>query len=138
MFDDNRKWYVRMFDFNMAHAITLATYVVLILCLAGCATGGTQVSRAQAQQFQVGVTTQVEVEAALGAPQVVQDMPDGTLVIYSGMQARVKAATFIPIVGLFAGGSHVQTSHVSFTFDKAGKLQHISTGQYSADAHVGM
>lgn len=138
MFADDRKWYVRMFDFNTAHAITLAMYVAIMLLLGGCVTGGTQVSRAQSQQFHNGVTTQADVEAALGAPQMVQEMPDGVLVIYSGMQARVKAATFIPIVGLFAGGSHVQQSTVTFKFGQDGKLQRASSGQYSADAHAGL
>jgi hypothetical protein len=54
-------------------------------------------------QFRKGVSTEADSEKALGAPQSVPTMPDGTRAVnYVGTQAHAKAASYIPVVRLFA------------------------------------
>src|SRR6185295_3625413 len=114
------------------------TIGAILLSFAGCTTSGTQVSRAQSQQFKPGVTTEQDVVAVLGQPQTEMDAPDGHWLIYTGMRARVKATSFIPLVGLFAGGAHSELDSVKFCFGSDGKLTHVDNSHYSADAHAGL
>ena len=61
-------------------------------------------------QIKKGVTTRAEVEALLGPPANVFMMPEGKRMMsysYSSTKAEghATAATYIPYVGMFAGGS---------------------------------
>lgn len=105
---------------------------ISILCavaLAGCVNHGVQVSAEKVAQFKPGVTTEADVIAALGQPTSVTTMNGMKLVSYSGVQAQPRGATFIPIVGLFAGGADVRYSSTMFKFGADGKL--IDTMQTS-------
>ena len=73
--------------------------------IAGCASSGTQISQEKATSFKEGVSTESEIVAALGKPTSVMIMGDMKYISYSGFQYQTKAATFIPVVGLFAGGA---------------------------------
>lgn len=98
---------------------------LLVLCVAalvGCVNHGVQVSQEKVAQFKPGVTTEADVIAALGQPTSVTTMNGMKLVSYTGVQAQARGATFIPIVGLFAGGSDVRYSNTMFKFGADGKL----------------
>jgi hypothetical protein len=74
--------------------------------------------------FQSGVDTLATVSAKLGKPNSVTTMADGsTIAAYISSKTRVKGATFIPVVGLFAGGAKGSMSIKTFTFGKDGKLR---------------
>jgi hypothetical protein len=94
------------------------TLVCLVaLSFAGCASSGTQVRDSQLTQFQEGVTTESDVVRALGPPTAISSNSNGSAVlVYTGAHAQAKAATFIPIVGLFAGGATAEATSVGFRF----------------------
>lgn len=97
--------------------------IAAMLALAGCATTGRMVSGDQMASIEKGKTTYGEVIARLGRPTMDVVAADGSRTsIYSFAKAGVSAATFIPIVGLFAGGMNVTGSSVTFRFSPAGVL----------------
>lgn len=104
--------------------------------LSACATSGTRVDQAQLGQFKPGVTTVADIESALGKPQSTNLASDGTRSIgYLYSHAQVKGATFIPIVGIFAGGATAQGSSVIFRFDTAGRLIDYHASQQDVDVN---
>jgi outer membrane protein assembly factor BamE (lipoprotein component of BamABCDE complex) len=98
----------------------------LIVGLAACAptTSGTAPTDSQLASFQEGRTTAAQVLAALGPP--TSDAYDSTTgqrtLGYAETRADVKGESFIPIVGVFAGGVNAQSRSVVLTFDKRGVL----------------
>jgi hypothetical protein len=107
----------------------------LLLTLAGCASSGTQVKDSALTQFQKGVTTEADVERALGPPTATSSSSNGVRVtVYAGAHAQAKAASFIPVVGISAGGATAHSSMVSFRFDQAGKLIDYTSTHSSVDA----
>lgn len=108
------------------------------LLLTGCISSGTRVEESALQQFRKGTTTQADVEKALGKPQTVTLGSDGThSVAYVFTSAHAKGASFIPIVGLFAGGAVGQTRVVIFHFGLDGKLTDYSSTASDADMNIG-
>jgi len=109
------------------------------LALAGCVSTGTRVTVAQANQFKEGVTTRAEVVAALGQPDSQSRLADGaTAITYVHISAHATAATFIPYVGLLAGGAKGTTDTASFTFGPDGKLVQFSNTQSKQDVRTGL
>ncbi|WP_153012897.1 hypothetical protein [Pseudacidovorax intermedius] len=91
--------------------------------LAGCAASGVRVTDDQVAHFQRGVTTKAEVLQALGKPTMQMRMGDGTsMVIYSFAEVAVRPATFIPVVGAFAGGADSRSNTMTLRFDAAERL----------------
>lgn len=116
-----------------------------VLCLAasallcGCVSSGTQVKDSALAQFQKGTTTEAQVIQALGPPQGSSNSMSGLRTIsYVGMHAQPTAASFIPIVGIFAGGADTHTSVVTFRFGADGKLADMTSQQSDASARVGV
>lgn len=107
--------------------------------VAGCAAGGIRVNESQLAAFKPGEATRDQVIAALGAPTMQTRLADGTsLVIYSYYEARVRPATFIPIVGAFAGGSDSTSTTATLRFDAAGKLLDTSTSSSAYGTGTGL
>lgn len=76
--------------------------------------------------------------AKLGKPQATSTNSDGTEVLtYVSMKSRVKAATFIPVVGMFAGGATASTAAIVFTFGPDGLLKNLSTSASNIDCGMG-
>jgi hypothetical protein len=101
-------------------------YAVLFtaLALTACASTGVNVTDQQVQSFHKGSTTYAEVASRLGPPSSVTSMADGSrIAIYSYGHYQTRAASFIPIVGMFAGGGDIHASAASFTFDPNGILK---------------
>ena len=114
--------------------IVLAAFVA---ALAGCAAGGVKVTDQQVAGFKAGETTKSTVLAALGEPTMQMRLADGsTMVVYSHYEATVRPATFIPIVGAFAGGSDSRSNTMTLRFDAADKL--IDTTSSSSAMGSGM
>ncbi len=115
---------------------TVAALIIAVLT-AGCASTGTKVETAQVNQFKRGLTTQADVIAALGEPNTRATLEDGSTQIgYVHAEVTTKPATFIPIVGMFAGGMDTQSTAVNFVFDANGKLK--STSSSSSAMEGGM
>lgn len=103
----------------------------LAVVAAGCtSTSGVRVQQSQLSGFQKGVTTDAEVISALGAPAMSSITLDGERVlIYSFAEYKIRGTTFIPVVGLFSGGSNVKANSAVFTFGKDRKLVSYTTSE---------
>jgi hypothetical protein len=110
----------------------------LCIGIAGCASTGTKVETSQIQQFQRGVTTYSEVAAALGDPTTLSTGSDGKKVaVYSYAQSTIRPESFIPYIGLVAGGADVKTNAVAFRFDSSDRLVDYSSTVSTAGAGYG-
>lgn len=114
----------------------LAVYIAVAL-VSGCASHGVQVSQEKASQFKIGVATESDVIASLGQPTGTVSSSDGRLITYTGATAQIRGATFIPIVGLFAGGHDVKASSTTFKFGKDGKLKDVITSNSATSTGMG-
>lgn len=111
---------------------------IVVIAIAGCATVGREISDAQIGTLKKGETTSTQAIAALGQPTSVTRLSDGRQIMtYSFAHAQARPASFIPVVGLFAGGSDVRSSAVMLTFDKTGILQDYSSHQSVTGAGTG-
>lgn len=111
--------------------------LIAAVFLAGCASSGVQVSPEAAMQFKEGVTTEQQITAKLGAPTGTMVSGNVKTISYSGTQMQVKAASFIPIVGLFAGGSDYTISSVAYQLDANGVLQKVSYSTHNGSGRMG-
>lgn len=113
------------------------TAVVVLITLAGCAASGVKVSDDQLSSLVKGQTLRAEVLAKVGKPTTQIRSSDGTAtVLYNFAEYRTRPATFIPIVGIFAGGSDIHTSSATFRFDANDRLMEYTTAQ--SDMGTGM
>ncbi len=113
--------------------------LTLVLLLTACVSVGTDVKQSALDQFKQGVTTQADVVKALGPAQSVsRSMAGVTTLAYVGLHAHAKAASFIPVVGLFAGGADSQMSTVTFVFNKEGLLSDMTSTQSQAGSRTGL
>ena len=112
--------------------------IVALVALAGCATTGREISSAQMTSMEKGKTTYAEVVARLGKPTMDVVTADGSrTTLYNFSKAGIKGATFVPIVGLFAGGMNVSGSSVTFSFTPDGVLKDYSTATTNFDTKNG-
>jgi hypothetical protein len=96
------------------------------------------VTMEQAAQFKVGVATYDDVIAVLGKPQaVINDSSGNRTIVYTSYRSHVKAMTYVPIVGLFAGGAKADLTSVTFTFGPDGKLTQSSAGDTNVNCSIG-
>lgn len=87
-------------------------------------------------QLEKGVTTKGEVYKVFGQPADVQYGSNGSSewdVV--SMKMRTAGATYVPIIGLFAGGTRQDIRVASFQFDAAGKFQSVETFEHSVYAN---
>jgi outer membrane protein assembly factor BamE (lipoprotein component of BamABCDE complex) len=83
-----------------------------------------------ATQIEYGKTTKAQIKEMLGEPNGMKYGADGKetwIFVYAEGQAR--PATFIPIVGLFAGGTDGSAKKLIFAFDEKGVLQKEGSGE---------
>lgn len=109
-----------------------------LLVLVGCTSSGTKVTADRMTQFQKGVTTEADVLRTLGSPQHVVTAADGARTdMYVWAHSQIKGASFIPVVGLFAGGAKAEANTATFHFDANGKLLDYSTSESNTDVRAG-
>ena len=88
--------------------------------------------------FRFGIDTAATITAKLGKPNSKSVSSDGAMTIsYSSIHTRVKGATFIPIVGLFAGGAKAKTATKSFVLGVDGLLKGYSSGDTQINCGIG-
>ena len=106
--------------------------------LAGCVSVGTKVDPNVVNTFQPGVTTISEAEAKLGQPnQVTHDSDGKTIVVYMYIKSHASGASYIPIVGIFAGKSIADNVSTTLVFDKSGRFVKSTTGEGHTEAGMG-
>lgn len=119
---------------------TIALCVLMALVVAGCAApppAPVPVTADRLAGFQKGVTTEAQVVTLLGKPLTTSAGMDGSKILaYASVNTGVRGATFIPIVGLFAGGADMKMNSATFTFGQDGKLldYRLSDTSYSVNA----
>lgn len=107
--------------------------------LAACAATGVKVTDRQLGALHKGETTVEQAVAALGAATTRSRSTDGSVTLqYVYAEATVRAASFIPIVGAFAGGTDVRTNMATLRFDPRGKLIDVSTSESQYGTGLGI
>jgi len=107
--------------------------LLFALSLAGCGSQGVMVSEEKTQEFKEGVTTEQEIRQKLGPPSTVESSKKGKVLIYEGGKLKYKAETFIPVVGIFAGGADTKSSKVIFQIGTDGKLKSINRSESTSE-----
>ena len=111
----------------------------MVVAISGCATSGTKVTPADMAGFQQGRSTEAQVIGRLGQPNSMSTGPDGTKTdMYIYAQASANAASYIPVVGLLAGGTTSKTTTATFVFDSQGVLRSTSSGQGHSNLNTGL
>lgn len=110
---------------------------LVFVLLAGCAATGVQVSQEAATQFKEGQTTEAQITEKLGAPTSTSIQGKVKTISYVGSQFRTNAASFIPFIGLFAGGSDYKTSVAAYQIDERGVLQKIIYSTHVGSSRMG-
>lgn len=113
-------------------AARLTAVVAVLAMVAGCAsTGNPKVAEFNpATQIEYGKTTKAEIKAILGEPKAIRYGADGKEVwAYVYAQSQVKPATFVPVVGWFAGGLDGTGRKLIFVFDDKGVVQKEGSGE---------
>lgn len=105
--------------------------------LAGCAASGVQVSQSAATQFKEGVTTEAQIIEKLGNPTTTTIANGLKTITYTGAQYRTSAATFIPIVGLFAGGTDYSVTVAAYQINSQGVLNKVTYSTSGGTARMG-
>jgi outer membrane protein assembly factor BamE (lipoprotein component of BamABCDE complex) len=109
-----------------------------LLALFGCASAGTKIDQSATAKIQKGVTTKEQVVALLGAPMSDTLMGDGReMMMWSYAQTQVKGATFIPVVGLFAGGSDTKMTMFQVVLNKDKIVEDCLWSNSSFEAKMG-
>lgn len=113
---------------------TICVAISLIFIMA-CVSGGTKAitDAGVISQIEVGKSTKVEVKSLLGEPASVGWTDSGEEEwSYFYMRGTPRAASLIPVVGLFAGGTDMKTENLKIRFDKNGVVKYLGRGRISA------
>jgi hypothetical protein len=107
--------------------------------ISGCASAGREFDQAQVDHFQTGHTTEAEVISTMGQPNAYSSGLAGQhVLIYTYAHTQVRAATFVPVVGMFAGGADTASQSASFTFSANGVLQNVSRSGLNISSSNGL
>ena len=121
-----------------------AAFIISILSLGGCVsvTGSESVKDATQENIKqriiVGKSTKADVKRELGEP-MTQDWDDGKEHWhYSYSTGHGSAASYLPIVGLFAQHVEVHSRGVDVYFRKNGIVSDVQVTQTNANIHNGL
>ncbi|MEH4626305.1 outer membrane protein assembly factor BamE [Phytobacter diazotrophicus] len=102
--------------------MTALSLLTVSLMLTGCVSSGNQALKTETQEsvkakLIKGKTTKEDVQANFGAPYSRATQDDGNEVwSYVMHNSQMNATSFIPVVGLFTGGSDNQSKTLQITF----------------------
>ncbi len=109
------------------------------LFISGCASYGNKIDSSYAANIEKGVTTESQVLGALGNPMSVGITPDGKrFAVYMYTYAQAKASSFIPVVGLFAGGSNTETQMLQIWYDENGVVSNYTYNNHNGEVKTGI
>lgn len=110
---------------------------LLALALTGCVSSGTKITGAEIAQLRPGQTTYRDAVALLGQPTAeARGYGGGHAVSYSFASGHANAASYIPVVGLFAGGAHGESQSVTLRFDRNDVLLGVSIAESHVDTGI--
>jgi outer membrane protein assembly factor BamE (lipoprotein component of BamABCDE complex) len=113
---------------------------LLTFIIVGCSSYGSKIDRNYATSIEKGVTTEDQVVKKMGSPSSVGLSADGKKTLtYMHVASQVKASTFIPIVGLFAGGADTQTTMLIITINQdTGIVENWTYNQSDSQLNTGL
>jgi outer membrane protein assembly factor BamE (lipoprotein component of BamABCDE complex) len=118
--------------------MVLIVGVWIVALAVGCATVGRKLDESQIDQIQKGKTTKAEVLQLLGSPdQMTRNSSGTTVMMYLYAHATAKPATYIPIIGAFAGGANVQNQSVTVTIGSDGLVSDVISTMGSTESGYG-
>jgi len=124
----------------MKRAVAIVATAILI---GGCASSGNEKVRTEtmdtvSSKVTKGTTTKDQVKALYGEPSSVSLTDSGSEVWkYEYAHATATAVSYVPIVGLFAGGADVNKNEVVFIFDKNNVLLNYTVHASQSQTHRG-
>ena len=99
----------------MKNIILLLTVLLITSC---GTTMGKRIDNTKISEIKKGITTKTEITNLLGQPENITNRSDGTTYfIYSFGSVKHSALTYVPVVGLFAHKTAVETENLMITFD---------------------
>jgi outer membrane protein assembly factor BamE (lipoprotein component of BamABCDE complex) len=88
-----------------------------VILLAGCVSYGRKIDEAKVEEIKTGQTTRAQVIQLIGSPDQITSTGNSFVTFnYMFIHASPTAATYIPIVGAFAGGANTQNQVVMVSF----------------------
>jgi hypothetical protein len=134
--------------------LVITGMATLATMLAGCASSssGTKIDQSNVDRIQKGVTTRTQMEQMFGTPDNITIMGDGSgrrMATWNHIEsdAHVKGTSFIPVVGMFAGGTEGTTTHESlqatyredvvedYQYSSGGQNTDVTNGPFGSTAH---
>ena len=113
--------------------------ILVVALLTACASYGTKINSDYVSKIKKGETTEKEIVANLGNPMSVGLGPDGQkFLMYMHTYSQAKAATFIPIVGAFAGGADTSTQMLQLWVDANGVVTNFAYTDSQSEMGMGI
>ena len=99
--------------------VAAALLSIAAISLSACgASAGRAVDKSRVATYQKGITPCSQIRADLGQPlETATDVDGSKLLTYGKSETTVNGATFVPIVGLFAGGTQTEYDFVQIKCD---------------------
>ena len=112
----------------MKHSSIVFAICISALAFSGCAhTHGKKVDSAAVNQIQKGVTTKAELIARLGEPNSSTQRGDGgEMLMWRYTESQANAATYVPVVWMFAGSRSNKATVLSVLIGADGKVEDFS------------
>ena len=110
-----------------------------VALMAGCASYGNEIDQSQVEIIVKGETTETEVRSMLGSPMSVGISSEGKkYYMYVYTRSQVKASSFIPVVGLVAGGADTNTQTLQVWFDESGVVSSYAYNNTDQEIKTGI
>lgn len=105
----------------------------------GCASYGSKIDENVISKIEKGVTTEAQVYSMLGNPMSMGLSSDGKkFLMYMFTESQVKAATLIPVVGLFAGGADARSQMLQIWLDDNGVVTNFAYNTSNTELNTGL
>ena len=118
--------------FKISRSILLLLSCASIVTLCSCSVnqGNNSIKDfGRYSELQKGKSTKKEVHNVFGQPHDVNHVSQSSRWTYYNLQSSMSGASFIPFVGLVAGGMNDQITTAEFFFSANGNLQSYSTNE---------
>jgi hypothetical protein len=94
-----------------------------VALLSGCIATGTKVDEGRLTELTPGITTYDACVTTFGPPTSTTLHPDKSrVVLYRYTQTQANPLNFVPVAGMFLGGTTAETTEVTLFFNPAGRL----------------
>ena len=111
--------------------IYLSAMILIPIFLYGCAynMGNKQITdKSLISQIKIGETNKEKVRSLLGDPMNVTFTDDKETWTYVYQKTNIRATSFIPLVGLFAGGHDTKMNNLTIVFREDGIVKSVGSG----------